>query len=181
MSCEDLNNTKSQFLIHLFEKTGEATSSQVSMYDLGAELGLSRDEASLITTELMSNNLAEIRTLNGGICITDEGIREVKNLGAAKAPTTEVSALGTALVPDEETKNACGLIVSGLKSELNQLNLDFEAMGEIMSDLKTIDVQMSSPKPKTAILKECFCSIQSVLEKGGASEKAEKIKNFIGR
>ena len=167
-------------MIHLFEKTAGVTASQISMYDLGADLGLSRDEANLITTELMSDNLIEIRTLSGGIGITNDGIKEVKNLGAGGDLADEGPVLGTESILNDNVKNACDLMVSGLKSDLNQLGLDFDAMSEIMADLKTIDIQLGSPKPKTAILRECFRSVQSVLEKSGAFEKAEKINKFSG-
>jgi hypothetical protein len=169
MYQENLNETMSQFLIHLLKKT-EKTSSNVSMHDIGAELGLDRDEVSRITSEL---------TLSGGICITDEGIRKVRNPGAGQSGSEKVSALGSSPVLSKDVKDACDLILSELKSDMNQLNLNFETLSEMMADLKTIDIQLGSPKPKTAILKECFRSIQSVLEKSGVSEKAAKIKNFI--
>jgi predicted transcriptional regulator len=178
MYQENLNETMSQFLIHLLKKT-EKTSSNVSMHDIGAELGLDRDEVSRITSELMSDNLIEIKTLSGGICITDEGIRKVRNPGAGQSGSEKVSALGSSPVLSKDVKDACDLILSELKSDMNQLNLNFETLSEMLADLKTIDIQLGSPKPKTAILKECFRSIQSVLEKSGVSEKAAKIKNFI--
>jgi len=48
-----------------------------------------------------------------------------------------------------------------------------------MADLKTIDAQLGSPKPKTIVLRECFRSLMNAAEKAGAGESAAKIKALI--
>jgi hypothetical protein len=50
----------------------------------------------------------------------------------------------------------------------------------MMADLKTIDAQLSSPKPKTMIIRESFRSIQAVLKTAGDKEIAGRIHEFIG-
>ena len=68
-----LDDIAQQFLIQLFEQTQGDVSIQVSMYDIGGLLGMDRDTASRVAQELMGQQLAEIRTLSGGIGISTDG------------------------------------------------------------------------------------------------------------
>jgi hypothetical protein len=69
-------------------------------------------------------------------------------------------------------KNACDTMVANIKSRATKLGLDFDAMAEMMADLKTIDAQLSSPKPKTGIIRESFRSVQAILKTAGDNEIA---------
>jgi len=48
-----------------------------------------------------------------------------------------------------------------------------------MADLKTIDAQMISPRPKTAIIRECFRSMKVTLEKAGNTGSLEEIDQLL--
>ena len=80
MNSSELDETSQQFLIQLFVQTGGDSSTQVSMYDVGEGLGLDRDTSSRVAETLIGLQLAEIRTLSGGIGISIEGANEVKHL-----------------------------------------------------------------------------------------------------
>ena len=49
-----------------------------------------------------------------------------------------------------------------------------------MADLKTIDAQLGSSQPKTAILRECLRSIKEVLEAQTDRESLLKVKELLG-
>jgi hypothetical protein len=49
-----------------------------------------------------------------------------------------------------------------------------------MADLKTIDAQMDSPCPKTAIIKECLRSIKESLDGQAQSDRFAKISELLG-
>lgn len=55
-------------------------------------------------------------------------------------------------------------IITMLKSHLEELNLNPELNAEIVSEIRTIEAQMNSPKPKRPIVVESLSSIRSVLE-----------------
>jgi len=50
---------------------------------------------------------------------------------------------------------------------------------ELLADLKTIDVQLTSSRPKTKIIRECFQSIIDVLQKIDANELVNQAKALI--
>jgi hypothetical protein len=50
-----------------------------------------------------------------------------------------------------------------------------------MTDLKTIDVQLESPRPKTAIIRQCFVSIGGVLKTKPDSRLNDSVNGLLGR
>ena len=60
------------------------------------------------------------------------------------------------------------------------MGLRYEALSELMTDLKTVDIQLESARPKTAILRECFRSIKSVLDQAGDEENVIRIDGLLG-
>ena len=53
-------------------------------------------------------------------------------------------------------------------------------MNELMADVKTIDAQLESSRPKAAIIRECLRSLKSVLEKAGDDASLGKIRELLG-
>ncbi len=180
MNYGDIDDRGWAFLIELCEQTKGDPSVQVSMYDIGAALGLDRDDAKRIAEALISWELVEIRTLSGGIGICEEGIAEARRIGAG-SPTSQEAALklGAAPVIDETIREGIEQIILDLKSRAGSMGLAYEALTEYVADLKTIDAQLGSSRPKTAILKECFRSIKDVAEKVGAKDSVAQIKALI--
>ena len=180
MKENGLEEEGTRFLLGLFDAVNGDTSAKTSLYDVGETLGLDRDRANYVATELIGNGYAEIKTLSGAIGITDEGVSVARELGAGGSSGRASGVrLGEGPVMDNDSKEACDAITAGLKSESAKLGLDFDAMSEMAADLKTIDAQLNSPRPKTAIVRECFLSIRAVLQKAGAGEAAGRIDGFI--
>jgi len=180
MNQSNLDETGKKFLLHLFKITNGDVSAKVSMYEIGETLEMDRNQAKFITTELVGFDYVEIRTLSGGIGITEQGIDAARSLGAEGGKRNETPRLSNDPILDGITKNACDIMVANIKSNAAKLGLDFDAMAEMMADLKTIDAQLSSPKPKTMIIRESFRSIQAVLKTAGDKEIAGRIHEFIG-
>jgi hypothetical protein len=67
-----------------------------------------------------------------------------------------------------------------LKSKAGNLGLDFDGLSELMADLKTIDAQLGSSRPKTAIIRECLCSLKTVLEDLADNESLVQIRALLG-
>ena len=55
-------------------------------------------------------------------------------------------------------------IIAQLLNIKDQLGLPFEILKELNSDIRTLQAQDESPKPKISIIKEAFASIKSILE-----------------
>jgi len=81
MNISGMDETVGKFMIELFNRTNGDLTVQVSMYDIGAAIGLKRSDALKTTEELFGLRLAVIKTLSGGIGITDDGVSEAHRLG----------------------------------------------------------------------------------------------------
>jgi len=67
-----------------------------------------------------------------------------------------------------DTAQLAGL-VRMLIDSADQLSISNEAKSEMMAEANTIQSQLVSPKPKTAIIQACLGSVKSILEKAGGS------------
>ena len=160
----EVDENGKQFLIQLFEQTNGDASVQVSMYDIGEQLGMDRDAASKIAQDLIGEQLVEIRTLSGGIGISEDGSTLVQKLIGPIAPSVDnPSKLGDDLVLNSAGRQAITQISADLKNQAGALGLKFDSLTELTADLQTIDAQMASSRPKTAIFKECLRSIKTAL------------------
>lgn len=170
-----------QFLIQLFEQTGGDPAAQVSMYDLGEGLGLDRDTSSRVAETLIGLQLVEIRTLSGGIGISTEGANQVKRLtGGVSSADGSPGKLTDQPVMDPISCRGVEQAAGELKNQAGNLGLDFDGLSELMADLKTIDAQLGSSRPKTAIIRECLRSLKEILQGVGNGASLEKVKGLLG-
>ena len=180
MTDSDLDDLSQQFLITLFEQTQGDVSIQVSMYDIGELLGMDRAMASGVAQELMGRQLAEIRTLSGAIGISSDGAAKIQSLMGPPASTPSKSEqLGDAPVLTSGGRQAVTQIVSALKDQTGSLGLDFDTLGELIADLKTMEAQLDSSRPKTAIIRECLRSVLDVVEKAEDRQMAGRVRQLV--
>jgi hypothetical protein len=181
MSSDELEEIGQQFLIQLFEETGGDPSAQVSMYDIGEGFGLDRDTSSRVAETLIGLQLVEIRTLSGGIGISTEGASEVSRLTGGVSPAASAPGkLTDQPVMDPISCRGVEQAAGELKRQAGNLGLDFDGLSELMADLKTIDAQLGSSRPKTAIIRECLSSLKEALEGSVENEILPKIKRLLG-
>ena len=179
MEKNNISKNESNFLIKLYELTQGNPSSQVSMYDVGEAIGLERDAALKTAEVLFGFGLAEIKTLAGGIGITEDGLSEAMKSDAYREIAGAVGfRLGDATIIDDAGQESVEQVISGIKSKAGSLGLDYDTLEELLADLKTIDVQLTSSRPKTKIIRECFQSIIDVLQKVDADELVNKVKEL---
>lgn len=180
MTNNDIDDLGQQFLITLFEQTRGDVSIQVSMYDIGELLGMDRDTASGVAQELMGRQLAEIRTLSGGIGLSADGAARIQDImGPVVSDSTEPASLSDGPVLTAGDQQIVGEIISEIKSLVGSLGLDFDALGESMADLKTMEAQLDSPKPKTAIIRGCLHSILGVVSETPSNPIADRIRRLL--
>ena len=182
MSPDEMDVTGQQFLIQLYEQTKGDSTVQVSMYDIGDQLGLDRDIASTVAQELIGSMLVEIRTLSGGIGISADGSQMAqKLLRPAAAGGDEFSKLDDTPLLNASGRHAVEQIVSELKNQAGALELDFDTLTELMADLKTMDAQLGSSRPKTVIIRACLVSVLAVLKNFSGNKTVGRICTLLGR
>ena len=177
MSVNEIDDIGRKFLIQLYTETNGDASIQVSMYDIGNMLGLERDDASRVAEDLMGWELVEIRTLSGGIGIHPEAVNEIRALAGDDGPGAENnSRIGHELILGEAGRQVIEDLSGEIKSQAGTLGLEFEPLSEMMADLKTMDAQLDSPRPKTAIFRQCLGSIKDNIANTAASPLVDRIR-----
>lgn len=177
MDIDDLN--LKSYLEELYRQTAGNTEAQVSMYDLGAAIGLDKAEAGSVAEQLMVQGQAELRTLAGGISITPEGLAFLGIAVPAAASVENGFFLGKGPVADDNDRRTIHLLTQEIKNGLSGLSIEYELLEEIILDLKTIDVQMLSPKPKIAVLREIMRSLHAAFAAADAGDIADLLKTVI--
>jgi hypothetical protein len=181
MTFNEVDETARQFLFQVFQQTDGETSVQVSMYDIGAALGLDRDAALKVAETLIASQMVEIRTLSGGIGISADGVAEIQQLfGDRIAPDDQIIQLGDEPILDKIRCQAVEELIASFKASAGKLGLDFDSLNELMADVKTMDAQLGSARPKADIIRECLRSLKSVLEKSSEHESLAKIRELLG-
>ncbi len=177
---DEINETEQKFLIRLYEQTGGDAAVQASMYEIGEFLGLDRPAASRAAEMLIGLELVEIRTLSGGIAISADGIRRVQSLvGSPASSNGGAASLGDDPLLDAAGQLAVQQVAGELKNSAGTLGLNFDDLSELMADLKTLDAQLGSPRPKTAIVRECLLSIQTALSRLDVGSVAGRIRSLL--
>ena len=161
MSSEDFS--RQRFLQALYNRAEGDFDLQISMYDLGTDLGFEKDEAAAFAQELFIEGMAEMKTLSGGMGITQKGL---KSLGIEITPKKEDNSfvLGSSPVLDEQGQKTVQELLNKIRTDLDSKAISFDLLEEIVIDLKTVEVQMLSPKPKTPIIRAVFKFIDQNLK-----------------
>jgi hypothetical protein len=176
----ELDDDTRRYLVALCETTAGDTAAQVSMYAIGERLGFDRTAAGHLAENLIGWDLVEVRTLSGGVGITAEGVTEARRSGAHLPGAAEPGPrLGDGPVVDAAAREAVEQVASELKVGLGGFGLTADGLTELLIDLKTIDVQLTSPRPKTAIVRECLRSVSRLLATAGQGAAAERVRLFL--
>lgn len=180
MSFDEMQITN--FLEQLYQMCSGDVETQVSMYDVGAALGLDRAEAGAIAEELIIDGYAELKNLGGGISITKEGLRLLDvDTGETTVGQGEGSfVLGEVEVLAADTVEGVEKLVAEIRKAVIENKLDYHGVEELVIDIKTLETQLLSNSPKTAIIREILRSAANQLqekEPGGAL--ATRIRRVI--
>jgi len=177
-TLSDLETTARDFLLELHRSTEGKTDGQVSMYTIGEALGLDRDASTAAAEDLMAQGLVEIRTLAGAIGLSDQGA-ELMADGQDNGGGDGLR-LGTTSPLTASQCEGVDTFLTQLKSELGRSGLAFEALSEMIADIRTIEIQMTSPNPKTTIIRECFTSMLQTATANRQTEWQRLVEGLLG-
>lgn len=173
------NQDLTAYLLELFRLTDGDPAVQVSMFDVGAAMGMEKSDAGKLAEELIGQGWAEVRTLSGGIGITAQGIEAALSAGAQGASATEDLKLGSGPILDDEGLHCLEIMLTAIKSNLAAIEPEYTRMEELVIDVKTIEVQLLSPRPKTAVLREILHSLQMNFAQAKAGDLAGRLERMI--
>ena len=172
------NPEEHAFLYELYTMTRGDTSTQVSMYDIGKTLGLEKTAAGSMAESLFIQGFAELKTLSGGISITVEGLGAL-DIDLPGSPDSPGLDLGKGPVIAASGHEIVNTLLADVKKEMAQGKKAYPQIEEMVMDIKTMEVQMLSPKPKTGIIKKIFESLHDNLKHGGSPALTEKLHTII--
>ncbi len=155
MSLINLSPPSRQFLETIYTQTGDATDAQISMYDVGAAMGLDRQESTTTAEDLMAEGLLEMRTLSGGVALSAEG-RALFSQDTAGQTASEDERLGENSPMDARQRELVEETLTLLKADVGEQNFTYEILTEVIADVRTIEAQLLSPRPKTAVVRACL-------------------------
>ena len=166
------------FLEQLCQMSDGDVSKEVSMYEIGASMGLERPEAGALAEELIIDGYAELKNLTGGISITTAGLRQ---LNMDTAGHVEGQSEGQFVLGDNEVITPEEVaVVEGLVEEISRIvgesSFAYPQVEELVIDLKTLRIQLLSNRPKTNIVREVFRSLAKSLE---GKPEADGLRNTI--
>ncbi len=166
------------YLYKLNEMTHADPAAQVSMYEVGEALGVENDEAGQMAETLFMGGHAELKTLSGGIGITLMGM-EALGVTPAVAPGLETPALGNEIVLTDPDRNHVDTLLGDIKSGMASAKAEYQVLETLVMDIKTIEVQMLSPDPKTAVIREVLKSISQTLPEKEFPKLINRISGMI--
>jgi hypothetical protein len=172
------NPEEHAYLNQLYMMTQGDPGIQVSMYDVGAALGLEKSEAGTMAESLFIQDLAELKTLSGGIGITDCGLKTLGKSSLSSHPHQAIS-LGRDPVLDPDKKKMVLELMAEIKSVLEKEPHPYAWVEEVVMDIKTMEIQLLSPKPKTGIVREIFNSLHRNLKQSNAIALTQKLSAAV--
>ena len=172
------------YLLALYSVTGGDTAVKTSMHEVGATIGLDKAESGKMAENLIGMGWVEVKTLSGGIGITAEGVEAAQNAGAGPpsgSGSAQVAGLGAGPLLDAGDRRTVETLLTQVKQGLAKLSADYAVLEEMVIDIKTAEVQLLSPRAKTAVVREVLRALQAGLAKSGDRNTAERIGQVIGK
>jgi hypothetical protein len=87
--------------------------------------------------------------------------------------------LGKGPVLDDQGKEAVEKIIQDIKKEIARTKQPYLKLEEMVIDIKTIEIQMLSPTPKTEVIREVLRSLHDGLTASGPENLTRKINSLV--
>jgi len=189
-----------EILNYLYKESNGNTGKFFNLYEIGKTFNLGIQETKNIVRYLYNERLIDYTGMGGEISITHKGIVEVEN--AVSKPDVQSDyfpplniiniqnmvnsqiqqgnaessqSVDFSIANNNDIKDFLEL----LKTKKSELNLSDVSERELDAEVRTIEAQLDSSRPKKSIIKECFLSIKSILEQSAATLIASGLTNQI--
>lgn len=168
-----------RFMLELYNMTDGSLDAQISMYDIGDSLGFDKATITSMSQDLMIEELVELKTLSGGIGITQKAMQLLQNEGLIAGSKVQSVRLSTGPVINDQDREHIDVLLTEIKSETATARTEYPLVEELVIDIKTLETQLLSPRPKTYVFRAIFLSLIQLLSSAGANRTAEKLQQFV--
>jgi len=166
------------FLLELYRSTNAKEGAQISMYTVGAGVGLDRPAAKKTAEDLIGMGLVEIRTLSGAVGITSEGLAAARMDGAAPAGENGFH-LSDGPGLDDRDRQGLATLLDRLRQEVAKASRTYAQLEELVIAIKTMEVHLLSPRPDRGVVKALLNALKSAFSAMGDAKTADHIDQII--
>jgi hypothetical protein len=186
MSIEEQRQAdRFRFLKRLYDISGADKFKQSTYQQVGADIGVSEDEASSIAHYLADKNLIRFVHTRGGIAITANGVDEVERaLTNPRQPTTffppviniiNVATMTHSQIQQGTVGSSQSMTISGPERDaitrvLNEVReiiasvpLSPEQQADVEGNAATVEAQLRTSKPSRGMIREALDTIAAML------------------
>jgi len=143
----DLDSQAAQMLAAIHEAIQAAPGRPAGMWAVGEKLGWDRNRTEDVVTGLMSEGLLEIKTLSGGVVLTEAGLAQARGLG-----------------PQESAPPDLARVVGRLEEALTGLDLPHPARQDFEADLAVLRAQLARSRPLPLVVTVALQAVRPTLE-----------------
>lgn len=105
---------------------------------------------------------------------------QLDHAGMVTDPEPAGEALSPGPVLDHADRRRIERLSTDLKARAGERSWHFSALNEFMADLRTLEAQLSSTSPKTAVVRACLHSIADKLTEAGSRENLTRVRRLLG-
>lgn len=169
------SSLENMYLQQLYTMTVGNVEATVSMHEVGEACGLDKNQSGSLAENLMVEGLVELKTLAGGIAITEQGLSELGVTTATTGQHSTVEQLSREPIASREDEALVKKLIDEIKSAMSSQALNYDHLEQVVIDMKTLEVQLLSPHPKTAIIRAILQSMADLLMQSGLETLAQKL------
>lgn len=181
MTLEDKRRRRLQFMKALYEKTDGRELAMVDMWELGDELGFSREDTGATAEYLVGEFLMEYAALGGAISITHLGVREVEEsmqnpdsptqhfppinviqIGYMANSSIQQGSPGSVQVSVNELA-PIATFVEEVRAALDGLGLTPGDRQALAAELSSVESQLQSSRPRRDAILGSLSAVRDIL------------------
>lgn len=143
-----------RMLAAIYKEINGDISRAAGMWAIGEDMGLDRGRTEYVAMSLVGEGLVEIRSLSGGLALTEAGLSRVQAGGSA----------GTGW-PD------LGDLLARIETALDSLGPGTKAHRDLGADLATLRAQMGRSEPLAPVVEATLRAVKQTLESASADKQ----------
>jgi len=143
-----------RMLAAIYKETKGDISRTAGMWVIGENMGLDRGRTENLAMSLVGEGLVEIKSLSGGLTLTEAGLSRVQAGGSAGTGSPDL-----------------GDFLPRIEAALESLGLGTKARRDLGADLATLRAQMGRSEPLAPVVEATLRAVKQTLESASADKQ----------